>query len=558
MLVRTAGCLHLLRVPATSLRLAAGVQPSLALFATLEGLLRQPYLLTVSMLYGTLLGAVRALLEPAAPDGQSEQASVGTATSSAAASSTDTDPTTSSTSSSSSSGGGSSSSMLSLELLEAVCSAAITAGKAMSTPWPSAEWTSRADGGLEVELYTIREVMVLGAQLSNAVLQLALQQLQRHQQQPPQLQGRSKAMLQLMQAASSLLQYAAAAAATDAEQQLSEAMGDTATFSFLQATMVVPVRGMTAEDRRASTRLLFLHLRTASLRLTALGEAAAAVAAAVGRQQQGVLGSEVAATGAEPGACTGGTAPAAAGSCRCSCGSPQCAVQPWCPAHSSSIAPAAEQQGSGMLEHQLVYWITDPDTMFDDIPAILQCSLPLGCGYDKCDNLDGPSEAGLVANGRGVLCSGCGVVRFCSPECARKAWPDHRWVCERLAAALGRCPAAGSTSSNSASSNMQGVGGCAAVGGSSGSLQAPAGEEDAALGASSSSSSSGGTRLTKEQESPGCEGRVCAWCGVASQQLRRCAGCKAVWYCGADHQRAAWKAGHKQECGGGGSAASKS
>jgi hypothetical protein len=107
---------------------------------------------------------------------------------------------------------------------------------------------------------------------------------------------------------------------------------------------------------------------------------------------------------------------------------------------------------------------------------------------------------------------------------------------------------------------MQGLGRCAAVGGASGSPQAPAGEEEAALGASSSgsSSSSRDTHHTKEKEAPGREGRVCAWCGVASQQLRRCAGCKAVWYCGADHQRAAWKAGHKQECGAGGAAAAAS
>jgi hypothetical protein len=43
--------------------------------------------------------------------------------------------------------------------------------------------------------------------------------------------------------------------------------------------------------------------------------------------------------------------------------------------------------------------------------------------------------------------------------------------------------------------------------------------------------------------------QVCAWCGVASQQLLRCGRCKAAWYCGVDHQRAAWKAGHKRECG---------
>jgi hypothetical protein len=42
---------------------------------------------------------------------------------------------------------------------------------------------------------------------------------------------------------------------------------------------------------------------------------------------------------------------------------------------------------------------------------------------------------------------------------------------------------------------------------------------------------------------------VCAWCGVSAPNLLRCGRCKAAWYCGADHQRAAWRGGHKQECG---------
>jgi hypothetical protein len=43
--------------------------------------------------------------------------------------------------------------------------------------------------------------------------------------------------------------------------------------------------------------------------------------------------------------------------------------------------------------------------------------------------------------------------------------------------------------------------------------------------------------------------RMCAWCGVTAPKLLRCGRCKAAWYCGADHQRAAWKAGHKKQCG---------
>jgi hypothetical protein len=69
--------------------------------------------------------------------------------------------------------------------------------------------------------------------------------------------------------------------------------------------------------------------------------------------------------------------------------------------------------------------------------------------------------------------------------------------------------------------------------------------QDAAMGASSSSSDS---RLIKDQETPPLDGRVCAWCGKLAPNLLRCGRCKAAWYCGVDHQRAAWKAGHKHEC----------
>jgi hypothetical protein len=83
-------------------------------------------------------------------------------------------------------------------------------------------------------------------------------------------------------------------------------------------------------------------------------------------------------------------------------------------------------------------------------------------------------------------------------------------------------------------------------------------KEDTASGIGGSSSttnsnSSGAPNdaiCVRDQGPPPC-GRVCSWCGVASQQLLRCGRCKGVWYCGVDHQRAAWKAGHRQECGGG-------
>jgi hypothetical protein len=56
------------------------------------------------------------------------------------------------------------------------------------------------------------------------------------------------------------------------------------------------------------------------------------------------------------------------------------------------------------------------------------------CGYAGCINLSGPSEVTLVTNRGGVLCCGCGVVRYCCAECAAKAWPAHCKECKQLRA----------------------------------------------------------------------------------------------------------------------------
>jgi hypothetical protein len=57
------------------------------------------------------------------------------------------------------------------------------------------------------------------------------------------------------------------------------------------------------------------------------------------------------------------------------------------------------------------------------------------CGYPGCTNMSGPSEVALVTNRGGVVCGGCGVVRYCCVECAAKGWPAHRKECRRLRAA---------------------------------------------------------------------------------------------------------------------------
>jgi hypothetical protein len=62
----------------------------------------------------------------------------------------------------------------------------------------------------------------------------------------------------------------------------------------------------------------------------------------------------------------------------------------------------------------------------------------VGCGNSRCTNLSGPSAEGLVAGRKGVRCGGCRVARYCSPACQQAAWPQHRHVCRRLAAAAGQ------------------------------------------------------------------------------------------------------------------------
>lgn len=54
--------------------------------------------------------------------------------------------------------------------------------------------------------------------------------------------------------------------------------------------------------------------------------------------------------------------------------------------------------------------------------ALLPCAFPL------CSNLQGCSKGRV----RGRRCSGCRVVRYCSVDCQRKDWGEHRQVCKQL------------------------------------------------------------------------------------------------------------------------------
>jgi hypothetical protein len=48
----------------------------------------------------------------------------------------------------------------------------------------------------------------------------------------------------------------------------------------------------------------------------------------------------------------------------------------------------------------------------------------------------------------------------------------------------------------------------------------------------------------------GAGGKRCAYCGEVFAETKRCSLCKKVSYCSREHQKAHWKAVHKQECAG--------
>jgi hypothetical protein len=71
--------------------------------------------------------------------------------------------------------------------------------------------------------------------------------------------------------------------------------------------------------------------------------------------------------------------------------------------------------------------------------GVALCAVPhkQSCNNPTCGNVSGPSELHLV-KGRSNTCSGCRTARYCSPECMRQHWKQHRPVCK----ALGRPAAA--------------------------------------------------------------------------------------------------------------------
>jgi hypothetical protein len=520
---------------------------------------------SVVLLLTTLLGAVRALLEPGALPAHvssqpvsKEAAAGGASNNDTVAATAGTNSSTSSQGTSSSEGGmqasassTSSSGVASPGVLEAVGSLAVTAAKVLVLFGINQACNLGING----------EAMMLGAQLNSALLQLALQQLppykhptgagaaahsQGQQQQQP---GIRKATLQLMEGAQRLLYHNMIAAEDAADRQRAEGMSAPPWTAHKKTTAAAAVAGTRARERQESTRSLFVHLSTSLLRLHALSHAAAGAMAAPSKCQgtcAAVSASAAGAAAAAPGAADVNRAPPVPcvpasglqGAAGCGCPAAAGEGHPWCPAHSSSPAPSVLEDALQRSEEQLVVLIAGMLSRRTgmQVPGLL------GCGHAGCGSLACPSEAGAVTNRRGVVCSGCGVVQYCGHACAQQAWPVHRRVCRRLAAAGARGP---DSNSNSGSDLEDATRPSAAAARAASSSRAMAGANGAcaAMGASSSSR---GSRLDTDQNPPS---PVCAWCGKASQNLLRCGRCKAAWYCGVDHQRAAWKAGHKQECG---------
>jgi hypothetical protein len=304
------------------------------------------------------------------------------------------------------------------------------------------------------------------------------------------------------------------------------------------------------EDQMGAGRDMYMLLHTGWQRLLALQRAAAgrgsttcmqtsATTPAIAIVMHPTTTPKAAGEGSSRGAA--GTSPAAElGQAKSEeCGVSAHAVFPtWCPAHAPSLAPSAlliHQAASGLPSawSVLALW-----RCMGTAKARLQL-LP-GCCYEGCTILNGPSEAGLVSGRRGVVCSGCGVVRYCCAEHARGAWPAHSKVCGRLAASRGPSQTLKAIGQPTAAGD---VFACQAA-------AAAAGAGVGAVHASSSDSSSGDTVPVRDcAPVPPSSSQLCAWCGKTGPVLLRCARCKAVRYCGADHQRAAWKAGHKKECG---------
>jgi hypothetical protein len=76
------------------------------------------------------------------------------------------------------------------------------------------------------------------------------------------------------------------------------------------------------------------------------------------------------------------------------------------------------------------------------------------CNNPTCSNVLGPSELQLV-KGRSNTCSGCRTARYCSPECMRRHWKQHRPICKGLERAAAAAAAAAAASATAAAAGSE-------------------------------------------------------------------------------------------------------
>jgi len=76
-------------------------------------------------------------------------------------------------------------------------------------------------------------------------------------------------------------------------------------------------------------------------------------------------------------------------------------------------------------------------------------AFPTACNNPRCSNLSGPSEL-LLVSGRGNMCAGCLVAHYCSRDCQRQHWKQHKPVCKALAAAAAKTATANSAAATAA------------------------------------------------------------------------------------------------------------
>jgi hypothetical protein len=101
---------------------------------------------------------------------------------------------------------------------------------------------------------------------------------------------------------------------------------------------------------------------------------------------------------------------------------------------SEAVAPSAAQLlAAGEARADAVLSVLTGGLQAKGSP-LTSFAVPHCCNNPACLNTAGPSEAQLV-NGRGNLCGGCRVARYCSRSCLRQHWGQHKPVCKALAAA---------------------------------------------------------------------------------------------------------------------------